>query len=289
MEMELEASPPGSSTMQCMEIRGGNRAAEHALQTPGLDLWIFSEPYHGEKAGGDVHYVSLCGGGIITRLIIADVSGHGESVDGFSVALRSLMRRNINSKSQARLVEALNVQFSELAQLRRFATAVVATYLATTDRLTISNAAHPRPLWYRASERSWSLLTHASGQVARPAPGSNLPLGVDEATAYEQFEVDLGAGDLVVIYTDALMEAMGPDRTMLGESGLLELAGELGPALPETFGRRLLAAVGSFRGAEPADDDVTLLVLHHNGGPPRHLSVGEKLDVYAKVFGLRAV
>ncbi len=287
--MGIEAGPLESPTMQCMEIRGGNRAVERSLQTPGLDLWIFSEPYHGEKAGGDVHYVSLCGGGIITRLIIADVSGHGESVDGFSVALRSLMRQNINRKSQASLVEALNVQFNQLAQLRRFATAIVATYLATTDRLTISNAAHPRPLWYRATDRAWSLLTHEAARVARPGPGSNLPLGVDEATTYEPFEVDLGAGDIVVIYTDALMEAMSPEGAMLGEAGLLELARGLGPGLPDAFGPRLLAAVEAFRRSAPADDDVTLLVLHHNGGPPKRMSVGEKLDVYFKVFGLKPV
>src|SRR5882757_735567 len=121
--------------MRCMEIWGGNQAVESAIATPGLDIWVFSEPYQSDDQGGDVHYVSLCGGGIITRLIIADVSGHGEKVGEFSDALRTLMRRNINKKSQEGLVRALNRQFAELAQLRRFATAVVATYLATDDSL----------------------------------------------------------------------------------------------------------------------------------------------------------
>ena len=53
------------------------------------------------------------------------------------------MRRNINKKSQKRLVHALNRQFTELAQLQRFATAIVATYLATTDSLA---SATPRIL-----------------------------------------------------------------------------------------------------------------------------------------------
>jgi phosphoserine phosphatase RsbU/P len=116
--------------MQCMEIWGGNQAVESAVSTPGLDVWVHSRPYRGEAHGGDVHYVSLCGGGIVTRMIIADVSGHGESVAEFSGSLRRLMRKNINRKSQARLVEALNQEFAALAQLRRFATAIVATYLA---------------------------------------------------------------------------------------------------------------------------------------------------------------
>ena len=150
--MEPLDGPPEHHTMHCMEIWGGNKAVLEAIATPGLDIWVYSEPYQAAVHGGDVHYVTLCGGGIITRLIVADVSGHGEAVAKFSDALRTLMRRNINSKSQKRLVKALNRQFTELAQLRRFATAVIATYLATTDRLAICNAAHPRPIWYRGRD-----------------------------------------------------------------------------------------------------------------------------------------
>ena len=90
------------------------------------------------KQGGDVHYVTLCGGGLITRIVVADVSGHGSSVAEFSSSLRSLLRKHINNKSQSRLVERLNQEFAEMARLRRFATAVVATYLTSTDELSIS-------------------------------------------------------------------------------------------------------------------------------------------------------
>src|SRR3954447_10138727 len=110
-------------SMRCMEIRGGSRSVEEAFDTPGLDAWIYSRPFEGADSGGDVHYVSLCGGGLITRLVIADVSGHGAQVSGFSTVLPDLMRKNINSKDRTRLVEAVNRQSGELAQLQRFATA----------------------------------------------------------------------------------------------------------------------------------------------------------------------
>ena len=273
--------------MHCMEIRGGNRAVENLVKTPGLDLWIYSEPYHAEDRGGDVHYVSVCGGGIITRLIVADVSGHGDAVGEFSDALRSLVRRNINSKSQKRLVGALNRQFAELAQLRRFATAIVATYLATTDRLALCNVAHPRPLWYRAEAGTWSILTDEAVRTAQP--GSNLPLGIDESTRYDQFTVLLGPGDFVVLYTDAFVEAMDPAEKLLGEEGLLELVRAIDLVSPEQFGRALVERLRHYRAGMAAEDDVTLILLHHNAGPPRKPSLGEKLDVYAKVFGLKGV
>src|SRR5262249_54083644 len=104
-----------------MEIWGGNQAADTSVSTPGLDLWVYSRPHEQARGGGDVHYVSLCGGGVIPRLILADVSGHGASVADMARSLRDLMRKNINRKSQPRLVRNLNRQFTDLAKFRRFA------------------------------------------------------------------------------------------------------------------------------------------------------------------------
>ncbi|MCA1686587.1 MAG: hypothetical protein LC745_11560, partial [Planctomycetia bacterium] len=83
---------PDGRSMHCMEIRGGSQAVEEAVTTPGIDAWVFSHPHEGADSGGDVHYLSLCGGGVITRLILADVSGHGAAVAEISKSLRALMR-----------------------------------------------------------------------------------------------------------------------------------------------------------------------------------------------------
>ena len=279
---------PGEFTLQCMEIWGGIEPVERTVTTPGLDLWVFSQPFGGDEQGGDVYYVTLCGGGLITRIVVADVSGHGSSVAEFSSSLRSLLRKNINQKSQKSLVERLNRQFADMAEMQRFATALVVTYLASTDRLSVCNAGHPRPLFYQASENNWSFLTPRPGSRD---DGGNLPLGLDEATRYQTFDVTLGPGDLVVLYTDAVTEAADPSGKLLGESGLLVIAAELDLATssPGAIGSDLLSAVGRHRGPASADDDVTMIVLHHNAAGPRRLSVAQKVDVYAKVFGLRSV
>jgi sigma-B regulation protein RsbU (phosphoserine phosphatase) len=270
-----------SSSFRCMEIRGGSRSVEESFATPGLDAWVYSRPFEGAERGGDLHYVSLCGGGLITRVVIADVSGHGARVAGFSEVLRDLMRKNINTKDQTRFVQALNRQFGEMAQSQRFATAVVATYLANRHSLTVCNAGHPRPLWYRATTGRWKVLEE---DVADPG---NLPLGLDDESPYHQFTVSLDPGDSAIFYTDALTEAMDPAGRMLGEEGLLGLLQELDPGEPRNLGPALLAGVERHRGGRPADDDVTLLVLTHNASGPRRRSLGEKIDVYAKVFGIK--
>jgi sigma-B regulation protein RsbU (phosphoserine phosphatase) len=164
---------------------------------------------------------------------------------------------------------------------------VVATYLTTQDRLTICNAGHPRPLWYRAAEARWTVL---SGDTGEPDVGAaNLPFGIDEGGAYQQFSVALGRGDAVVFYTDALTEARDPAGRLLGEAGLLRLASGLDGSEPRTLGRNLLAAVEDYRGGAPAEDDLTLLALYHNAGPSRPPSLLESFGVYAKVLGLRSV
>jgi sigma-B regulation protein RsbU (phosphoserine phosphatase) len=283
-----QQSGPDQQTLQCMEIWGGVEPVERTVSTPGLDLWVFSQPYGGDEQGGDVYYVTLCGGGIITRIVVADVSGHGASVAEFSLSLRTMLRKNINQKSQTRLVERLNRQFGEMAEMARFATALVITYLASTDRLSVCNAGHPRPLFYRAVEGKWVLLSPAADDRD---DGGNLPLGLDERTRYQTFDVTLGPDDLAIFYTDALIEAADSTGKLLGESGLLAAARalDLTTSSPGAIGSALLSAVSQYREAAVADDDVTLIVLHHNASGTPRLSVAQKVNVYAKVFGLKSV
>ncbi|MBX9655837.1 serine/threonine-protein phosphatase [bacterium] len=287
--MQNESHQAESATnhvMQCMEIWGSSSAAHQNVSTPGLDTWVWSVPFEHADGGGDVHYVSLCGGGIITRFILADVSGHGATVAEIARSLRDLMRRYINRKTQSRLTKDLNKHFGELAKLRRFATAVVATYLNNRKELTLCNAGHPRPLWYRSATRTWHFVSSDAPENGRL---TNLPLGIDDSAAYPQVRLKLDDGDLILIYTDALIEASNPDGVLLGEAGLHRLIETLDPHDPAKLAKSIINSLHQYRGERPADDDFTFLLLRHRGGERKRLTVGEKLDVYAKVFGLKNV
>ena len=76
--------------LQCMDIWSGNQSIESSASTPGLEIFVSSRPYHGERRGGDVHYVSLCAGGVVTRLMLADIAGHGEIVASAARTLRTV-------------------------------------------------------------------------------------------------------------------------------------------------------------------------------------------------------
>ncbi|MBI1335632.1 MAG: SpoIIE family protein phosphatase [Phycisphaera sp.] len=271
-------------TMRCMEVWGSNRAEQTGVSVPGIDAFIYSEPHNRSEGGGDIHYVSSCAAGKISRFAVADVSGHGVDVDELATKLRRLVRKHINTPDQTRFARALNEEFASLAQVGRFATAILATYFTPTDHLIVVNAGHPRPLWYRAESNHWQ---HLDGDC----PGcegevGNLPLGIIEPTDYRQVAVKLAPGDIVVIYTDAMMEAMDDAGNQLGEEGLLELVRSIRSDDPARLATQIIRAVEVHRGHRPSDDDQTVLVLHHNAHEPAKQNLGEKLRVLAKMMGL---
>ena len=273
-----------SRRLECMEIWGGNQAADNAISVPGIDCWVLSEPYGGDASGGDMHFVSTCGGGKIARFALADVAGHGLSASDMAVKLRRLMRKHINRLDQTRFARDLNKEFGVLTKQGTFATALLASYFAPTDHLIICNAGHPPPLWYRSRVGTWLPLRHSMPERSEEA--NNLPLGIIEPTTYHQFAVRLEAGDLVLIYSDALIEAGNSEGKLLGNDGLLEHVGHIDAAHPEKFGRALLRTVADYRNNAPADDDVTLLLLHHNAGKPPSQSIGDMVRTMGKMFGL---
>ena len=296
-----DAGAPPAHTMECMEVWGGNQAIDSVVSTPGLDIAVYSRPHRGDASGGDIHYVSRCASGRVCRLVVADVAGHGAGVHGLAVRLRDLMRRYVNFRDQKRFVERLNMEFGEATSAGRFATAVLATYWAPGDELSLCNAGHPPPLWRRAETGRWTLLT---AQTAGLTPDeiqepTNLPLGImGEGTAYDEFTVRLTPGDLVLIYTDSLIEAQDPAGRMLGPDGLLRFAQAMDVFLAPTgagatttagmnlgdFSRRLVAAVAAYSGAEQYDDDATVLVLRHTATDPPRATFRDWLTMVGKVI-----
>jgi serine phosphatase RsbU (regulator of sigma subunit) len=259
-----------------MEIWGGNRFVESSVELPGLDAWVYSRPHGGDEGGGDVHYVSSCAAGMIARVLVADVAGHGAKVSETAERLRRLMRRHVNDHDQVRLMRSLNREFATVSVAGRFATAVAFTFDATTDRLILSNAGHPPPLWYRAGRGGWAFLAPDDRPGAGDAGPVDVPWGIDDAVNYNRFEVKLEPGDAVVVYTDSLPEARLDETAMVGADGLLRAVSDLGPAPdPRRLVPELLARVSRETGRE-FEDDVTVLAFSPNGHR-RHIPLHDKL------------
>ena len=207
---------PTSERMQCMEVWGGNQSIEKSFEAPGLDIYVHSRPYESsESGGGDIYYLTSCASGRISRLLLADVSGHGESVSDVAITLRDLLRANVNKISQLNFVSKMNDKFAAVAQDGLFATAVVATFFEPAKSLDLSIAGHPYPLYFRSEDKEWVQLA----PVDKQGGPSNLPLGVLQNSQYPQERISTRPGDMFLLYSDAFIESLNPSNRMLGISG----------------------------------------------------------------------
>src|SRR4029077_13705848 len=264
---EITAPKKTAQQMTCMEVWGGSQLTTRGVEMGGLDAWVYSKPYGDAQRGGDVYYASSCATGRITRLLLADVAGHGNTVASTAANLRTLMRGFVNRLDQTEFVRLLNQQFAALSESGTFATAVVARIFAPTQRLIVCNAGHPRPLLYQAATQDWTLM--GAAPTTEAASPNNMPLGIVGLTEYEQFDVELKTGDCVLAYTDALIESRDAGGEMLGEAGLLRIMRLLGDVEPQLLTKTLLREIADRYPDNLTEDDVTVLLVRANGHKPR--------------------
>lgn len=251
--------------LSCLEVWGGNQHISALVELPGLMAWVESAPYEHANGGGDLHYMSACDHGVVARIALADVSGHGPAVSTIAVKLRDLMRHYVNYWDQTEFVRGLNDAFPKEESELKYASAVILGYYTGSGELLFTNAGHPAPLWYHAQSREWGFLREDAAEAKKVIEG--LPLGIIAGTSYQQTAVQLAPGDMLVMYTDGLSETDDASGRELGSNGILNLARTMPVHSPSALGSALLEAVRSYRHG-PANDDETLLVVQRQGASP---------------------
>lgn len=249
--------------LACAETWAGNKQTASLVELPGLTAWVHLVPMEPGHAGGDVHYVSVCPSCIVSRIALADVSGHGQAVAVFGEKLRELMQRYLRDLEQIPLMRDLNQAVrEELGGGGHYATMVAVGWHGRRGLMVITNAGHPPPLWYRASRGEWSWLeTQRASERERRA---GVPLGLFADVTYNRLVVKPQSGDLMVLYSDGVSEATSPAGNELGPEGLMKMARALDSSSAETLGTQLASALRAFRGdGEPLDDE-TIIVMKKN-------------------------
>jgi phosphoserine phosphatase RsbU/P len=131
----------------------------------------------------------------------------------------------------------------------RFTTAFLGEWDPRTRTLAYINAGHNPPL-----------LRHVSGRIERLETGG-LPLGIEIDKTYESASATLDPGDLLLIYTDGVIEAFDVDDVEYGEPRLRNLLLSVPPESAAETLKRLMGDVDAFVGPARQHDDVTCLVL----------------------------
>ena len=245
--------------LACAETWSGNGRTASLVDLPGLTAWVHSVPVAASHAGGDIHYVSVCPSCIVSRIALADVSGHGQEVAAVSEKLRELMQRHLTELEQIPLMRDLNRAVREELGEEHYATMVAIGWHGRRGLLIMTNAGHPPALWYHASRAEWRwLYTKGTGTQGPPA---GLPLGLLDDVTYDRLVVKPELGDLIVLYSDGISEATSPAGDELGKHGLIKMARSLDCSSAELLGTQLASALRDFQGDRVPLDDETIIVI----------------------------
>jgi phosphoserine phosphatase RsbU/P len=146
---------------------------------------------------------------------------------------------------------------------------LMATFQASLHTLATASMALPdlvdldpraRALTYISAGHNPPILRRASGQIERLEAGG-LPLGIVRNVHHDYGNVTLNSGDLLVIFTDGVVEAENATGEEYGEPRLLQLFDSPSSGSARDDLNRLMASVDTFVGTARQHDDITCLVL----------------------------
>lgn len=199
------------------------------------------------QVGGDLFdYFPIDGSR--AAVLIADVAGKGVPAALLVSTVASSVRAFADGRHTPKdVVEQVNRAAVRSAAAGKFVTFFYCELDHVQGRIVYVNGGHNYPR-----------LRRASGEMVSLEQGG-MPLGLFEAATYEQGEVEFGAGDALLLFSDGISEALDSFQNEYGEERIDELWREHGPA-PAALDR-IYEDVLRFRGSAPQNDDMTMVVV----------------------------
>jgi phosphoserine phosphatase RsbU/P len=180
---------------------------------------------------------------------LGDVSGKGVAAGLLAAMAQGALQAQFTSNMPlAEVVSNLNKVLVQRSDSNRFITLFCAT-LDPDGHFTYINAGHNLPVLARASGETETLTT------------KSVLLGAFDFVEYKPRQTRLTTGDVVVMFTDGVTEAVDANNQMLGDERLEELVKESVSLSAEEIKQIILDEVLSFTAGLPQGDDITLIVL----------------------------
>ncbi|MGA8028616.1 MAG: PP2C family protein-serine/threonine phosphatase [Bryobacteraceae bacterium] len=184
-------------------------------------------------------------------LVVADVAGKSVPAALLMATLQASLHTLAGvCTTPLELIQRLNGYCCEQnVGGQRFTTAFLAELDPVTRQLTYINAGH-----------NWPVLRRASGQIERLQTGG-VPLGLLRNSPYQCDQTTLAPGDLLLVFTDGLIEAEDDKEEQYGESRMLATLYGRAAATAAQVLESLMMSADRFTGSAPQHDDITCLVL----------------------------
>ena len=205
--------------------------------------------------GGDYYDVIPLEDGRI-GLAVGDVSGKGIAAALLMASLRASLRGMTldNPRDFAKLMHKVNMLVYEASASNRYATFFFAAYDPATRKLDCVNAGHNPPVVLRDGK---VIRLEAYGPV----------VGLLPFAPYTEQSVVLMPGDLLLMFTDGISEAMTDEDEEWGEERMIAAARKVRDRSAQEVLNALFADADAFTAGAPQHDDMTMLILKLDGQP----------------------
>ena len=213
----------------------------------GYELQGISFPCY--EIGGDYYdFIQREDGNMVVAL--GDVSGKGTAAALLMSSLHAAIHAQADTHdSIVSTIQAVNKYLTESIPPNRFVTLFYAELNPELGRLTFLNAGHNPPL-----------IVHAGGTMEQLASGG-LPLGIMADAEFREGRTQLLPGDVLVIYSDGVSEAVNPTGEEFGPTRLYEVVARNLDASASGIRDRIESALTKFCQGTPAADDITLVIV----------------------------
>ncbi len=182
-------------------------------------------------------------------IALGDVSGKGTAAALLMSSLHAAVHAQIAAKSSLwQTVTSVNEYLAENTPANRFVTLFLGELDPETGLVRYINAGHNPPL-----------VANANGAMSQLDAGG-LPLGLMPMSQYEEGELYLGTGDMLVVYSDGVSEAVNPLDEEFGMERLTQVVHTNRSASASGMRDKVESALSAFTQTAPANDDITLVI-----------------------------
>jgi sigma-B regulation protein RsbU (phosphoserine phosphatase) len=186
-------------------------------------------------------------------ICLGDVSGKGIPAALLMANLQATLRGQTTPENSPSLcLKKSNTLLYHNTDIQKYATLFYAILDTNTHELKYCNGGHDRPFLYTSSL-----------QIQRLATGG-IPLGFLPSFSYSEECFSLEPGQLIVIYSDGITEAMNPNEEEFGENRLENIIRDIHRKNASEIVDIILAETKNHAGDVPQMDDQTLVVLKRN-------------------------
>lgn len=210
----------------------------------GLDLANIYVPCY--ELGGDfLDFIELPDGNV--GLVVADVAGKGIPASLIMASVRASLRAQVDNHYYLyEVLRRVNAMVCHDTEPSEFITLFYGVIDTRNRRFTYCSAGHPPAMLLR------------NGQVSE-LPGGNMVLGVNPDEDFTQSFIELKSGDVLLLYTDGLGEAMNFDNEMFGKERIIAALAQGGSNARE-ISENLRWATRRFVGLRQQTDDISMIV-----------------------------